>query len=79
MNDHNTDTKRSVLDDDSSCSVIVYSYSVQCYHESDNKLSLNSCKKYFEGKDETKWLRRPQNQIIKVVSVNHLTKKHEVK
>lgn len=79
MSDHNTDTEQSDLDDDSAESIIEYSDSDLSCHESDDELPLNLRKKYFIGKDETKWSRRPPNQRIRVASVNHVTAKHGVR
>ncbi|KAL4144046.1 hypothetical protein QTP88_006280 [Uroleucon formosanum] len=78
MNENITDTEQSDLESNSSDSIIDYSNSDLSYHESDDELPLNLRKKYFVGKDGTKWSRRPPNQRIRVASVNHVTEKHGV-
>ncbi|XP_025195652.1 piggyBac transposable element-derived protein 4-like [Melanaphis sacchari] len=78
MSENITDTEQSDLESNSSDSIIDYSNSDLSYHESDDELPLNLRKKYFVGKDGTKWSRRPPNQRIRVASVNHVTEKHGV-
>lgn len=74
----NTDTEQSDLESNTSDSIIDYSNLDLSYHESDDELPLNLRKKYFVGKDGTKWSRRPPNQRIRVASVNHVTEEHGV-
>ncbi|KAL4091351.1 hypothetical protein QTP88_026053 [Uroleucon formosanum] len=66
MSENITDTEQSDLESSSSDHL--------SYHESDDELPLNLRKKYFVGKDGTKWSRRPPNQRIRVASVNHAIK-----
>lgn len=79
MSDHITDTEQSDLDSDSSDSIVEYSNSDLSYYESDDELPLYLLKKYFVGKNGTKWSHKPSNKKTRVASVNHVTEKHGVR
>lgn len=76
MSDHITNTEQLDLDEDSSNCNIEYSNSDLSYHESDDDLPLNLRNKYFVGLNGHV---DPQNQRIRVASVNHVTEKHGVR
>lgn len=73
----NTATEQS-SSDDSETEIEINSGSEISYHESDDDIPLILRKKYFVGKDGTKWTRRLPNQRIRTSSVNIVTEKSGV-
>lgn len=76
--DQNTDTEQSISSASSIGNISNESDSEYSYHESDDDLPISMRRKFFIGKDGTKWNRKP-NVRVRIANYNKVTEKSGVK